>query len=64
LGAIYTSKLYKSFFDIISPHLGVVGEFLNSASLINGPANSLKFIRDLATNKVNRLVFETDQEYG
>jgi hypothetical protein len=63
LSAIYTSKLFKSFFDCFSPYIPVLVLFLNS-SMPNGPFNTLKLIRDMATNKVNRLVFDTDQEYG
>lgn len=64
LSSVYSSKLYKVFFEWIRPHLASLTYFLNSPAAINGPVNILKFIRDLSSNKVNRLVFENAAEYG
>ena len=63
LGSIYSSKLFKIFFDWIQPHLPAFSVFLNSPAAVNGPVNTLKLVRDLVLNKVNRLVFDTAHEY-
>jgi hypothetical protein len=65
LSAIYSSKLFKIFFDWLRPHFHSLAAYLNNSSLsVNGPGNILKFIRDLVSNKVSRLSFETTMEYG
>jgi hypothetical protein len=64
LSGIYTSGLYQHFFDWLLPHFPILNAFLESPACVNGPANTMKFIREIATNKVNRLVFDTRSEYG
>ncbi|KAJ3348012.1 Exportin 7 [Kappamyces sp. JEL0680] len=64
LSAIYSSKLFKIFFDWLRPHMQCFSVYLNSPLAVNGPVNIMKFIRDLVCNKVSRLTFETSAEYG
>jgi hypothetical protein len=64
LAAIYYNKLFQSFFDIISPYLNSLGRFISSDAALNGPFNGLRFFQMLGTNKLNRLSFETNGEYG
>jgi hypothetical protein len=64
LSAIYTPKLYQHFLDWVLPYFSLLGAFLESDTCVNGPSNTLRFIREIATNKVNRLSFDTASEYG
>jgi exportin-7 len=64
LSAIYTPKLYQTFFDWLRPYFPLLSRFLESEACVNGPANTLRFVRELATNKVNRLSFDISTEYG
>jgi exportin-7 len=64
LSAIYTPKLYQTFFDWLLPYFPILSRFLESDACVNGPANTLRFVRELATNKVNRLSFDISTEYG
>ena len=64
LSSIYSSKLFKLFFEWMRPHLRAFSVFLDSPLCVNGPVNCLKLFRDLNSNKVNRLVFDSAIEIG
>ena len=63
LASIYSCKLFKKFFEWVDGYIDVLGYYLDT-SAPNGPVNVLKFMRDFGTNKVNRMLFESNAEYG
>lgn len=64
LAAVYTNKLFKHYFMVISPYLRAISLYISSPGTSNGPFNGLRLVKELSNNKVNRLNFEANAEYG